>query len=429
VATSVSEPFDNTPRRGDHDVAEFAPRRVSPGARSPGRTLLLVMAGLAVLETVLIAGSLLPSLGSVEIASPPVGSASHGPGDCPTADTAPRGPLPRIVDQPIDRAFLWIGDGGIIIGSLAGEPERPLGVSVLRFDVRVARLSPSGNAVAFDAVRELQCGDVYVVRVADSTVVRLSDGAADTIARAPAWSPDGGSLAYLSYRSAGLLSTADVHLATAATGTDAVVASVPACRIDGTLSFSPDGRRLAVDCGPAIVVIDLQTNAISRAASGTGVESLLGGAFLRLIDATTMQTLQFVQLPTTADVAAALGLDAARIDVGGGPWTSTELAPDGSIIVATVSVQVCPESGCTEDAPTTGRSILFAIDATSWDRRLLALVDGWVDRVVVTPENTIIFTGYSPGDLLGTFAVDLANPTPRRISDRTDRLASWNGGP
>lgn len=88
---------------------------------------------------------------------------------------------------------------------------------------------------------------------------------------APAWSPDGSKIAYVSFHT----KRSEIYVQTLATGQRESVSSFPG--INGAPAFSPDGNRLAItlskDGSPDIYVLNLANRALNRLTSGMSIET------------------------------------------------------------------------------------------------------------------------------------------------------------
>ena len=112
----------------------------------------------------------------------------------------------------------------------------------------------------------------YALMVADSdgynpqTIVRSSEPLLS-----PAWSPDGGRLAYVSYEG----HNSSVYIQTIASGAREHVAKFRG--INGAPSFSPDGRRLALTLSksgnPEIYVMDLGSRALTQITNSFAIDT------------------------------------------------------------------------------------------------------------------------------------------------------------
>ncbi len=112
----------------------------------------------------------------------------------------------------------------------------------------------------------------YALMVADSdgynpqTVVRSSEPLLS-----PAWSPDGGKLAYVSYEGG----NSSVYVQTIASGARELLAKFRG--INGAPSFSPDGRKLALTLSksgnPEIYVMDLGSRALTQVTNHFAIDT------------------------------------------------------------------------------------------------------------------------------------------------------------
>jgi TolB protein len=88
---------------------------------------------------------------------------------------------------------------------------------------------------------------------------------------APAWSPDGSKIAYVSFHT----KRSEIWVQTLATGQRESVSSFPG--INGAPAFSPDGSRLAItlskDGSPDVYVLNLATHALTRLTSGLSIDT------------------------------------------------------------------------------------------------------------------------------------------------------------
>lgn len=115
-------------------------------------------------------------------------------------------------------------------------------------------------------------GKQYMLQVADAdgynprTIVESPEPI-----MAPAWSPDGSKIAYVSFHT----KRSAIYVQTLATGQRESVASFPG--INGAPAFSPDGSRLAMtlskDGSPDIYVMDLATRRLNRLTSGRSIDT------------------------------------------------------------------------------------------------------------------------------------------------------------
>lgn len=121
-------------------------------------------------------------------------------------------------------------------------------------------LSPDGKLVAF--VWNGDGGDnfdIYVKPIGDETLpLRITSSPADD--SSPCWSPDGDKLAFLRKTGDGV----NVVIASSHGGGERIITSFPAARstdLESKLSWSPDGRYLAVASGP-ILRLNVETREV-----------------------------------------------------------------------------------------------------------------------------------------------------------------------
>ena len=130
-----------------------------------------------------------------------------------------------------------------------------------------------GTRIAYvSAVRGVDGKESVMLDVADSdghnstTVVRSADPI-----MSPAWSPDGGRLAYVSFEGG----APGVFVQELASGRRERVTSFPG--INGAPAWSPDGRRLAVTLSkggsPDIYVVDIETRQARQLTSHRGIDT------------------------------------------------------------------------------------------------------------------------------------------------------------
>lgn len=88
---------------------------------------------------------------------------------------------------------------------------------------------------------------------------------------APAWSPDGSKIAYVSFHT----KRSEIFIQTLATGQRESVSSYPG--INGAPAFSPDGSRLAItlskDGSPDVYVLNLANRGLTRLTSGLSIDT------------------------------------------------------------------------------------------------------------------------------------------------------------
>jgi serine/threonine protein kinase len=171
--------------------------------------------------------------------------------------------LPRAAVIALFSAMLLLGSGGWwwLETRLPDIPEwrvRPL--TAYAGLESMPALSPDGKLVAF--VWNGDAGDnfdIYVKPIGDETLpLRITSSPADD--SSPCWSPDGDKLAFLRKTSDGV----NVVIASSHGGGERIITSLPAARntdMESKLSWSPDGRYLAVASGP-ILRLNVETREI-----------------------------------------------------------------------------------------------------------------------------------------------------------------------
>src|SRR5262249_42654620 len=146
-----------------------------------------------------------------------------------------------------------------LLSRSSDEPTRgPAAVAGLRaFGPVHPRLSAAGDRIVFSYQ-----GALWRMPAAGGTATRLTRG--DGFDTEPAWSPDGGRIAYLNGRD---FSSGRVRLIKAADGT---LVEIPGVQASGKLASHPDGRRLlgslrAPDFkgGEALAWLDLTTGKVT----------------------------------------------------------------------------------------------------------------------------------------------------------------------
>lgn len=163
--------------------------------------------------------------------------------------------------------------GEIVIVPLVGPRARPLAADPA--DDRDPVWSPDGNWVAFASNRS---GDyeLYVVDRKGQRLRRLThDPACDL---APAWSPDGRTLLYRRTSGCGPVSFSEeesVRLVGAAgSGDRELVRVLPEDNLNAAgwrAAWSPDGRRVALDLGARITIVDVERGT-TRTLPGLGLD-------------------------------------------------------------------------------------------------------------------------------------------------------------
>ena len=119
-------------------------------------------------------------------------------------------------------------------------------------DVRAPAWSPDGSALAY-----VSGGKIYRVALDDNKITKLTDGPDDD---SPAWSPDGTRLAFARGADLAVLNLASSSVAT-------LFAGVPGV---GSIAWSPDGLFLAFTRGPSIWTMDTFGFGLKAILTGTG---------------------------------------------------------------------------------------------------------------------------------------------------------------
>jgi Tol biopolymer transport system component len=179
-------------------------------------------------------------------------------GICAAAASAGGGPTGKIVFASASGAG---GNWQIWVINANGSRRHP--VSPATSNVGAPALSRDGTRIAF-----VRRGDVYVMGVTGTKVRRLTFSGSSTEG-APAWSPDGGWMAYSSYRSG----RSAIWKMRADGGRKTLLA---AGRTLDVPSWSPDGMRIAyAGVSGQIWVMNADGSAkhgLTRTASGKGVD-------------------------------------------------------------------------------------------------------------------------------------------------------------
>ncbi len=188
--------------------------------------------------------------------------------DQPVIPTRVQGPRPfqsTVQEAPPGPAALIVtGPGGFGASDFFGYEDRALVVGrngsyrmvrhVNAFDAgETLLLSPGGRYIAGDSgIEGARPGDVWIA----TAVVDLTTGQVQTYdaGRPLAWSPDGHSL--LASSDAGILSIVDMY-----SGGVIKLGLFGADPSYTTAAFSPDGRRVAVQVGPTLRVVDIVARA------------------------------------------------------------------------------------------------------------------------------------------------------------------------
>lgn len=145
-------------------------------------------------------------------------------------------------------------------------------ISDLVYEKLIGRKGAFNSRIAYVSSVAKGGGKQYMLQVADAdgynakTIVESQEPI-----MAPAWSPDGAKIAYVSFHT----KRSAIYLQTLATGQRESVASYPG--INGAPAFSPDGRYLAMtlskDGSPDIYVMDLATRRLNRLTSGLSIDT------------------------------------------------------------------------------------------------------------------------------------------------------------
>ena len=207
-------------------------------------------------------------------------------------------------EQIVFRDWRLLGPGNLVIGNVTPDDggyaiEFQLydvlrGSQVVGYQLKASRsaIRRAAHQIA-DQIHEKLTGvrGAFDTRVAYVTEMRSADGepryalnVADVDGHneqavfnstwpvmSPSWSPDGKSLAYVSFES----DRPHIFVQAVATGEREPIASFPG--INGAPAFSPDGRRLAMtlskDGNPEIYVMDLQTRRLRRVTHHDAIDT------------------------------------------------------------------------------------------------------------------------------------------------------------
>lgn len=170
-----------------------------------------------------------------------------------------------------------VNNGGLLMGyrftAGANELRRAAHhISDLIYEKLTGRKGSFNTRIAYvtNAVRSQ--GRQYLLQVADADGFNPR-----TIAEspepimAPAWSPDGAKIAYVSFHT----KRSEIYVQTLATGQRESVSAYPG--INGAPAFSPDGSRLAItlskDGSPDVYVLNLANRGLTRLTSGMSIET------------------------------------------------------------------------------------------------------------------------------------------------------------
>lgn len=145
-------------------------------------------------------------------------------------------------------------------------------ISDLIYEKLTGRKGAFNTRIAYVTTVERGRGKQYMLQVADADGFNPR-----TIAEspepimAPAWSPDGSKIAYVSFHT----KRSEIFVQTLATGQRQSVSAFPG--INGAPAFSPDGGRLAMtlskDGSPDIYVLNLGSRALTRLTSGLSIDT------------------------------------------------------------------------------------------------------------------------------------------------------------